>query len=130
MDSIFHVSDGKQKMRIIIDVVPVSLNKLLRMCWAARNDYNNRWKMLVRAAIPAPQEPPAGKQSVYIAQTRRRLLDPDNLYAACKPILDALKTWGLIADDSPAHISLTVFQRVGKEKQTQIDIEPYEEPCG
>lgn len=32
--------------------------------------------------------------------------DPDNLIAACKPILDGIRDAGIIADDSGAHVTI------------------------
>jgi len=48
--------------------------------------------------------------SVCIVMHRVRLLDTDNAYAATKPLLDCLCEIGLITDDSPSDINLSVRQ--------------------
>jgi Holliday junction resolvase RusA-like endonuclease len=115
-------------MRLTISEIPKSPNSqggLLRMHWASRHRYNLRWQALVRSAIDNTHKTPKEKQMVTISQMRKRKLDPDNLYASCKPVLDALAAWGLIKDDSSEHIELRCAQVIGKEKITIIDIRPY-----
>ena len=114
-------------MQIVINDIPVSPNGpggLLRMHWATRKRYNDMWKIMVRQQI-TPQNPPEGKMSVRITQNRRRRLDPDNLVASCKPILDALVAWGLIRDDSEKYCHLEVRQTTGIYAETSIEIENY-----
>ena len=114
-------------MRLVIPDIPRSPNGpkgLLRMHWAAKNKYNLYWYQLVRSMIDMTAVYPTGRQKVSISQMRRRMLDPDNLVASVKPILDALVKWELIEDDDAEHIELQVTQAKGKEKITIIDIEP------
>jgi hypothetical protein len=54
---------------------------------------------------------------------RKRLLDKDNLYGSCKPLVDGLKYIGLIRDDKPEWIELECRQQTGKAKQTIIVVE-------
>jgi len=93
------------------------------MHWASRKRYNDLWKTLVRAAYDNRNKPQTKRCSVKIVQMRRRKLDKDNLYSSCKPVLDALKYWKLIKDDSTEWIDLEVEQAIGKEKWTIIQIE-------
>lgn len=112
-------------MRLIIHDIPRSPNGprgLLRMHWAARKRYNELWRAHVRSQIQSTQQPPEGKQHVFISQMRKRQLDPDNLVASCKPILDALVHWGLIADDDGKHIELSCMQVTGREPMTIIQV--------
>jgi hypothetical protein len=115
-------------MRLILPDIPVGLNGskgLLRMHHVKRSKYNAYWKHLVRSAIDNSHKTPKGKQVVYVSQIRRRLLDPDNLAASCKPILDALVAWKIIKDDSTKHIELIPLQTSGKAKTTIVLIEPW-----
>lgn len=50
-----------------------------------------------------------GRSRVVIESHRSRLCDADNLYV--KPLVDAMRYQGLIADDSPEHIELIVRQK-------------------
>lgn len=109
-------------MRLIIDDVPESLNKVLRMHWAKRKRYNDQWYVLIRAQV-RPTRKKAPKMKVVISQMRRRLLDKDNLYGSVKPIVDGMRYAGIIRDDTPEWIDLDVRQQVGKVKMTVIDIE-------
>jgi len=56
------------------------------------------------------QDESAPRVVVRIVQSRRRLLDAENLWASVKHIVDGLKTAGLIRDDSPKEIVLQVVQ--------------------
>lgn len=54
-------------------------------------------------------------------------MDRDNLFGSAKSLVDGLRDNGLIADDSPDHITLTVEQYPGGkgcEKKTVVRIEP------
>jgi hypothetical protein len=109
-------------MKLIIEDVPESLNKTLRMHWAERAKYNKKWYELVRSqATPTRKKP--GRMRVTISQMRKRLLDKDNLYGSCKPIVDGLKKVGLIKDDHPDWVDLKCVQQVGKVKLTIVEIE-------
>lgn len=117
-------------MRLVIDEIPVGLNGgngLLRMGHRARSKYNERWRQLVRSAIDNSHKPCKTRQVVFISQMRRRAFeDDDNLFASCKPILDALKHWKLIKDDSRKWIELRPVQVIGRQKITIIQIQSTE----
>ena len=110
-------------MRIVIDDVPESLNKVLRMHWAVRKRYNDKWYALVRSQIVPRRRKPKGKMVVFISLMRKRLLDKDNLYGSCKVIVDGIKQLDLIVDDDPKHLDLHCTQMTGKTKATIIIIE-------
>ena len=78
----------------------------------------------------AGKDPPENhdlpRYRVRVTSIRKRLCDVDNL--AVKWHIDAIRKLGLIPDDSPAVIELTVRQRTLKEafvktEGTQIEIE-------
>jgi hypothetical protein len=62
---------------------------------------------------------------VRIISFRARLLDKDNLTGGAKSLADALVRTGLLPDDSPEHIDLTVEQiKVsGNESRTLVEID-------
>ena len=112
-------------MRIIIEEIPFSPNGpkgLLRMHWAKRAKYNKHWQLLVRSQIPYIADKPNVRKKVSISQMRKRLLDPDNLVASVKPILDAIVKCNLVYDDSPEWIELECMQQQGKPQITIIEI--------
>lgn len=115
-------------MKLTIKDIPVSMNGprgLLRMHWARRRKYTEKWSWMIRGALgyPGVLEPAPDKARVYITQYRKRLMDTDNLFASVKPILDGLIDWQLIRDDSPGHCELTVKQEKSGETRTEISIE-------
>lgn len=71
-------------------------------------------------------------RGVHVTITRKSVgvePDPDNLTASAKLILDALQRVGVIKDDSPQHISLTVkWERAKKrvEQGTVVTIEKWD----
>ena len=57
---------------------------------------------------------------------RKRAFDKDNLYGACKPLIDAVRGLGIIPDDTPAHINLYVEQEKSPTKQSFVRITAHE----
>ena len=55
-------------------------------------------------------------------RSRRYTMDRDNLFATCKPLVDAL-IGRLIRDDSPAHITLEVQQEVVPDAARGVRLE-------
>ena len=85
--------------------------------WVYKYRLRKKWRKLVQDAIyearalPLPAVAPAFA-AVTIERHGRKLLDADNLVASLKGLIDSLKDFRLIADDSPEHIHLTVRQRL------------------
>ena len=116
-------------VKLTIPDIPVGPNGprgLMRMHWTKRRKYMDKWSWLVRQALgwPGILEPAPDKARVTIVQHRKRLMDKDNLYASCKPLLDACVDWQLLYDDSPSHCELEVQQCVTTDGvHTDITIE-------
>ena len=112
-------------MIIEIPRVPSSPNYLRGKHWRVRHRETKLWRDEVfyavkqAALIPAPYP----KAKVEIERRSRGVLDPDNLYGCVKPVIDGLRYAGVLVDDSPAHIELTVTQSRG-EPLTRIEIQP------
>ena len=108
------------------EIVP-SMNVLLRTHWAARRRMLKKWEWILYVEAYRLRGPTGfkfdGKVRVRIIRRAHRMLDTDNLVGSCKIILDAMKTVGLIPDDSPDHIALTCEQEAGKA-QTTIQVSP------
>lgn len=114
-------------MKLTIPNVPPSLNKLLRMHWAAKRKLNECWVLHVLVALGQnPYLKPIVKMRVKVTLHHSRLYDEcDNMWGACKPIFDALKHWKLIYDDAPEYLEPTVEQQKcsRKESRTVIELE-------
>ena len=80
--------------------------------WTVYRKIKTHWAWLVLEALQACGKPPTPLQRARIRIMRYgvRPLDPDNATAAQKPLIDALKAHGVIADDSSQHIELHVGQ--------------------
>jgi len=73
----------------------------------------------------APQEGCRPRVGVRITRCGTQLLDKDNLYGSTKYLCDALRYKGLIPEDDPESIHLTVKQRKVSKKETGTLIEIY-----
>ena len=78
--------------------------------------YAAGWRSITKEKRPAYR--------VGITVYRRRLLDVDNLYAGCKPLLDGMRDVGILRGDTPKWCSLDVKQVQVKEKfRVEITLE-------
>jgi len=113
-------------VRMVIPGVPASLNKTQRMHWARRRKMNMAWMLLVRSQMPEFVLHPFVKVRCRITLAHSRAFDTDNLYGACKPLIDALRHWKLIFDDTPEYLDLKVEQvkSTRKGSHTIIELEP------
>ncbi|MDE2098669.1 MAG: hypothetical protein KGL39_15550 [Patescibacteria group bacterium] len=84
------------------------------------------WIAKVQARIY--HQPKFERSKIHILRRGKKLLDKDNLVGGVKPLVDSLKALGVIVDDSPAHISLTIEQCLGKPC-TVILIEKIDAPA-
>jgi len=121
-------------MKFIIKTKVPSNNSLLRMHWAERKRLKAVfmreiwiWVQLVEnERIPILRE--KKKKSVRIILYRKhRRFDKDNAYGGCKMVVDAIRELGLIYNDSPKWLDLTVSQELSKTPETHIMIEDFEE---
>lgn len=98
-------------IRLIIPEPTPSLNEWQRMHWAARKKLQKRWGRMLHAKWLASGgmqmlDRAKGRRRVTIERYGMRVLDPDNLAAGCKPVLDELRALGLLLDDTPAMLEL------------------------
>ena len=111
-------------MRIEIKAVPPSLNKVLRMHWAKRYKLRDSWLLYILTQIAGkPHLRPLVRMEATITLHHSRLYDKDNAYGASKVVVDALKYYRLIMDDTPQYLSLTVKQEKAKRKDGKTVIE-------
>lgn len=76
--------------------------------------------------LRARQDEGTQRFSLRIIRCSIRLLDLDNLYGGCKPLIDQLCEAGLIPDDDPNSIELKVEQikvKTKKEEGTAVRIQ-------
>jgi len=59
-----------------------------------------------------------------ILHSTAHLYDYDNAYSVVKSLVDGLTMGGLIEDDSPRHITLSVHQERGTARGVRITVEP------
>ncbi len=109
-------------MKLIIQAIPPSLNKVLRMHWTAKRELHVDWLWLLKAAWPSGALCD-GKRRVKITLYHSRFYDKDNAYGACKVIFDVLKEQGFIVDDAPQWLEASVEQQKCKRKESHTIIE-------
>ena len=112
-------------MTLTIPDVPPSLNRVMGKHWRVKNGEKDKWILFVRSQIiPSPMRLALRKQ-VKITLHHSRLYDLDNAYGAVKPVVDALRAWNLIWDDTKKYLDLTVEQEQcpHKQRHTVIEIE-------
>lgn len=113
-------------MKLTIQDVPPSLNKVLRMHWAKKRALWNDWRCNIRGEMRHVPTMAPLKRRVIIRLCHSRMYDKDNAYGAVKPVVDALKEWALIFNDTAEWLDLTVEQQKcpHKQRHTIIELEP------
>lgn len=94
------------RYRLDIPIAPLSLNRLLNMHWARRQQHKRVLTEYALAGALAMGIPPAsGKRRVYIQFVfpDHRVRDKDNFL---KHIMDALRDSRMIVDDSPEYVDV------------------------
>jgi Holliday junction resolvase RusA-like endonuclease len=115
--------------RVIILTIPKaspSLNTINGQHWNHYRQQKRAWLDLIWVAkldAGIYGMPMFERAKVSIERFGTRSLDVDNLTGGCKMLIDSLRQLGLIVDDSPAHIALTVTQRISKTPRTVIHVE-------
>lgn len=112
-------------MRLHIDLPPVSNNQLLKLHWAKRGRIRRDFHYAVLDALDEPgliADYTKGKKAVVIHLFLPRRFDPDNAAGGCKPLIDAMKSEGLLPNDSPRWISLTIEQHISKDRHIEVEI--------
>jgi hypothetical protein len=110
-------------MTLDIPDVPPSLNVSRNLHWAAKARLRDDWILWVRAKLPPLYLKPIVKMRCKITLYHSRPYDKDNSYGAVKPLVDAIKHWKLIVDDSPEYLDLTVEQEKCSHKKWHTTIE-------
>lgn len=105
---------GKMRFELNIPETAPSPNCYVRAHWTTYQKIKKHWALLVLEAIQTSGKPitPLPRARVRIMRFGAQQLDPDNATAAQKPLIDALKSNGMIEDDSAEHIELHVGQGV------------------
>jgi hypothetical protein len=117
----------------------VSVNKLLRSHWGVRHRLKEEWRELIGKQLLLSGNKakeylicePSKRRVKITVYKKGKLFDVDNLYAACKVIIDAMKcktdecgmkSYGLIYDDSETYLNLEIEQIKSKENRIIIEI--------
>jgi len=90
--------------------VPKSPNTLYAWHWSTRARDKKAWRHGLQAVLGIPAHRYQGRVHLRIMLFTKRLMDPDNLTGAMKPVIDGLRDLGWLFDDDAAHLSLVVMQ--------------------
>ena len=107
--------------------VPMTANKVGRH-WRYRYSEKKSWSEWIFATAgngpwlyeSTELEPEPVKLAVTVWRTR--LQDPDNAMASLKPLLDALKHRGWLADDSSEYLELTLSEKKCGREETRTQV--------
>ena len=112
-------------MKLDIPDVPPSLNVLMRLHWRNQQKLRDKWKLLVRSQLNGNYLKAIVKVRATVTMYHARLYDADNAYGACKVLVDALKDWRLIYDDTKQYLELHVKQEKfpHKRRHTVVELE-------
>lgn len=94
--------------------LPKSPNQLLGAHWTIRSGHAKKWKKLVGKAVEkkCPPTPLEKAKVTLIRYSAAKSMDRDNLRSSFKPIVDALKLYGVIVDDAPEVIGEPVVEHM------------------
>ena len=115
--------------RVFVPVAPLSVNRVLRMHWRRRQQYNTHVLSAVLVAknrIGMFGRPMFDEVNLSLHVKSRRgqiAMDPDNLVASCKPFIDALVVHGIIRDDSPDVVRALTVDQEAVAKLVDIGVE-------
>ena len=108
-----------------LPTVTLSQNQLDGKHWSVKQEQKVHWHSLVSYLIGTnPQQPT--KARVSIVRVSKRLIDPLNVPAGCKWLLDALVNMHWLKDDSYKWCTVSTEQRKctkGEEPHMEITIE-------
>lgn len=118
--------EGEDEMRFVMPLPPNRANQ--RKHWkAALREKKNYWDQLNVLAVTRqlPQPPERAPHFVRIESTLYvwAMMDVDNSFGRLKYVLDWLKGWGYIADDSPKHLALDTPKQIIDRKNQRLEIE-------
>lgn len=99
-------------IRVIVPRELISLNRFNGRHWATKHVETQDWEKDIwfggaSAQFQGPATERCAVRIVRVVPNHHRFIrDQDNLYGACKPVLDALKRLRLIVDDAQAWLYL------------------------
>jgi len=93
---------------------PISWNKYYTgVHWAKRSALSNEWAWYVREALikaKIPRTPLRKAVTIEVTAHLKRLIDCDNI--CLKVVVDGIRHWGLLRDDSPEYVKKIQVQVV------------------
>lgn len=106
-----------------------SQNKFQYSHWRKYSKYKKNWHWAIRLILGTSKNK-TDKKHIKIMSIRSHMLDEGNLIGGCKPIPDALQSFGFIVDDSPNWVKIDYEQKLTKDKKqhgTHIQIKDFED---
>jgi hypothetical protein len=109
--------------RFILPGVTPSQNEWDHMHWVEKYRLRNEWFQLVRYVAGVQSPKIAHKCAVTFVRVSKRLLDPLNVPAALKPVLDAFVEFGHLRGDRAEDVIVTTDQRkCAKNEEPHMEV--------
>ena len=110
-------------IQFTIDGVTVSQNKLDGAHWSVKHAQRTLWHQAVAYTIGRARKPCDSKAAVSVVRVSKRLIDPLNVYAGLKWIVDALVELGSLRGDTYEDMTIRVDQRkCAKDEKPHMSI--------
>jgi len=101
--------------------IPYTINK--PMHWAVKRKWKLVWEEEVNWTVYKNRKKfgklPLKYAKIEIVYHQTHISDTDNMYGSVKPVVDGLVKAGVIIDDKPKYLDLTVTQRKAKSLADQ-----------
>lgn len=112
-------------IKFIVEGRPISLNVIYSSHWHKRNEDKKEWEWRVRAGLlkyKVAKDPLSGAVQIDFIAHVLRPIDVDNVAGTAKIIIDGLRSWGTLAQDSPTWVKKICIEVVAKDPKEYIEV--------
>lgn len=104
---------------------PISLNQIYANHWTKRSDHKITWGWAIKAALikfKIPRSPLPSAVEIQFIFYVKRPIDVDNCAGTIKLIIDYLREWGLLQNDSPAFVRKITIEVLTQQSREYCSI--------
>lgn len=113
---------------IRVDELPKLPNRLLGMHWRVRHNEKDRWLIHIGCHVLG-RKPAKPLERAHLKLTRHSAQspDPDAMVGGWKYVIDALVNVGVLAGDTPEHVTLECMWEKAAPRKGRITVEVTEQ---